>query len=402
MQDRSRRNQALLALTAAALGLPGIAKSQSASQTSGGLRLDYHYSQYREGDLAAEKNINGISEERFEIDSHRFRVLSPAGEDTEVQLDLALESMSGASPWYVVPGPAGRPVQVMSGATIQDRRKDVSLQTTRRFDSNSATLRAGYSSEDDYRAVNAALEGAHETPDKLNTFSGGIGFSSDTLDPTDGGSANYPTRLQHAERDSITAFAGYARVLSADSVIQTSLSYTRHQGFLADPYKQAYIVNPAGTVPDNRPRTRNQWTWLTRLRQFFSRTDSALHADYRYYRDDWNLSAHTVDLAWHQNLGAGWRLVPAARWYSQTASYFYAPFYDTARADGLASSDYRQSPYGALSASLGVNGEVAGWGLALRYQVYDSDADYSLQSVDTENPGLVDFNVVSLSIKKAF
>lgn len=401
MPDHSRRNHALLALTAAALGLPGIGRGQTASQADDGVRLDYHYSVYREDDLQAAQNISAVAERRYEIDSHQFRVLMPAGEDTELQLNFALESMSGASPWYVVPGPAGRPVQVMSGATIQDRRTDVSLQATRRFDANSASLRAGYSGENDYRAINAAVEGQHETPDRLNTFSGGVGFSSDTLDPTDGGSARFPTRIRHAEREALTAFAGYARVLNADSVVQTSVSYAEHMGFLSDPYKQAFIVD-TGPVPDSRPDRRSQWTWLTRLRRFFSRTDGALHADYRYYRDDWDLRAHTLELAWHQNLVAGWRLVPSVRGYSQTASYFYAPFSLTAYPDGLASSDYRQSPYGAYSYALGVNGEVAGWGLALRYQVYDSDANYALQNVETENPGLVDFDVLSLSLKKIF
>ena len=30
--------------------------------------------------------------------------------------------MSGSSPWYVLPGPGNRPIQVMSGATIRDHR----------------------------------------------------------------------------------------------------------------------------------------------------------------------------------------------------------------------------------------------------------------------------------------
>ncbi|HXG28981.1 MAG TPA: DUF3570 domain-containing protein, partial [Nevskiales bacterium] len=130
--------------------------------------------------------------------------------------------------------------------------------------------------------------------------------------------------------------------------------------------------------------------------------DAALHADYRLYDDDWDVTAHTLDLAWHQNLPGGWRVVPGLRWYSQSQAFFYEPFYAAPRGDGFASSDYRLSPFGALSLSLGVNKAVDGWVLSLRYENYDSDERYALDDVDVENPGLVDFDVLAFSVKKTF
>lgn len=386
------RSATLAALTGAALGLPGIAKGQAADAARG----DYRYSTYREADLPAGK-VDGPDGQRYEIQTHQFRLAAPLGGPFDGALDLAYESMSGASPWYVIPGPDGRPVQVMSGATIEERRADALVQLARRDGSLRTGVQAGYSDEDDYRAANLGVDAQYELADTVTTVSGGLGYSDDRLEPTQG---TTPTSVTRATRDSLTAFAGVARVLNADTVLQTSLSFTEQGGFLSDPYKAVFITG-AGLAPDRRPERRRQWAWLTRLRHFVARAGAALHLDYRLYDDDWDIAAHTVDLAWHQNLPAGVQLVPALRWYSQSQAYFHQPFFDTARADGLASSDYRLSGYGALSPSLAGHVELGGWRLNLRYERYDSSRDYA-HDAGADNPGLVDFQLWSLGLTRNF
>lgn len=398
MKHRST-SPALLALTASALAALAAPRAQAQSQPGADApRVDYRFSLYREDALPADQVTAGDGA-RYEIDTHQFRVTQPLGDSAELAADLAFEAMSGASPRYVMPGPGGRPVQVMSGASIEDQRTDVLLGATRRKDGTTGRVGAGYSFENDYQAINGTLGLDHALADRVTTLSAGVGYSSDTLEPTQG---KTPTHTRHDTRTAATAFVGYARVLDAATVIQTNLSYTLHDGYLSDPYKDAYVVSAAGTVPDRRPDTRGQLAWLTRLRHFFKGAGAALHADYRYYHDDWEVDAHTVELAWHQRLGAALRLVPGVRYYSQSQAYFYAPYYTNPRADGLAASDYRLAPYGALSGSLMANADVAGWGFSLRYERYDSDGGYALGDVALENPGLVDFDVWSLGLKKEF
>jgi hypothetical protein len=399
MTDKKHIHPALLALTASALGLPGIARAQAPE----GLQLDYRFSRYSENDISGGKTSSGSRSERYEIDSHQFRVAAPLAGDFELAADLAYERMSGASPWYV-DGSSGQPLQVMSGATIEERRADLLLGLTRRIAQGKGTVSLGYSDEDDYQALNLGAQAEWQLADTVSTVSAGIGYSDDELDPTQGVT---PVSVTRAERDSITAFGGYARVLDPDTVIQTSLSYTRHDGFLSDPYKAVFVADADGMgnpdiLFDSRPDGRRQWAWLTRLRRYFAGPDAALHADYRLYDDDWDVTAHTLDFAWHQNLPGGWRVVPGLRWYSQSQAFFYEPFYATPRSDGFASSDYRLSPFGALSLSLGVNKAVDGWVLSLRYENYDSDERYAVDDVDIENPGLVDFDVLAFSVKKTF
>lgn len=393
----SRPSATLLALTAAALGALGAAPKARA-QAADAPRVDYRYSHYREGDIPAER-LSGGNGERFRIDSHQLRAQGPLADDLGFTAELTFEAMSGASPWFVQPGPGGRPQQVMSGASIEEKRTDLLLGLTRSKGGRSGGITAGYSQEEDYRAANAALRYDHELGDKVTTLSIGAGHSSDELRPTQGST---PTGTLAADRTATSAFAGVSRVLDEVTAVQSTVTYTFHDGYLSDPYKAAYIASIPGTVPDARPGTRSQVAWLTRLRRFFRGPGAALHADYRYYSDDWEVDAHAVDLAWHQRVGTGLRLVPGLRWYSQSQAFFYQPYYNAPRPDGLASSDYRISPYAAVSASLDAGVNFAGWSVDARYERYRSDAGLALGDVAVENPGLVDFDVVSLGVKKGF
>jgi hypothetical protein len=399
---RKPASPALLALTASALAALAP-RAHGQEPPAAASQVDYRFSLYREDALPADKVTAGNGE-RYEIQTHQFRLTQGLGDGLQLAADLAYETMSGASPWYVTPGAGGRPVQVMSRASIEDARTDLLLGLTRRKDRTGVSLSAGVSTENDYQAINGALGVEHELADRVTTLSAGVGYSADALEPTAGTTA---TGTADARRDSATAYLGYARILGAQTVVQTSLNLTQHDGYLADPYKAAYVQDSdgAGTpaiVFDRRPGQRSQLAWLTRLRHFFKAPGAALHADYRYYHDDWEVDAHTVDLAWHQRVGASVRLVPGVRWYSQSQAYFYEPYYARPRADALASSDYRLSPYGALGASLLASAELGGWTLNLRYERYDSGPRYALGDVRLENPGLVDFQTVSLGVKKVF
>lgn len=395
MAARKKLSPALLALTGAALSLPGIARSQTVKD----IEIDYRYSNYTEDDISGSDTATGQSSERYEIDTHQFRVASLVDDDYEVSLDLTVESMSGASPWFVLPGANGKPLQVMSGATIEEDRADVLVSVARRTGWGKLGVSLGHSDEDDYQATNIGVFGEWELNDRVSTVSGGIGYSDDQLDPTVG---TTPVSTTGADRDTTSAFVGYSRVLGQNTIIQTSLRYADHGGFLSDPYKQAFIQAPAAIVADNRPSGRREFVWLTRLRHFIEPLNAAVHADYRLYDDNWDVTAHTLDLAWHQNLPMQFKVAPGLRWYSQSEAFFYQPFYPVARNDGYASSDYRLSPYGAISFSLDVQKSFNGWSLGARYENYNSGESYAASDVDVEAPALVDFDILSLSLKKIF
>ncbi len=393
--DQKKTSQTLLALGAAALAIPGIVTKAEAAAPVAEAALDYKFSAYREADLDSDK-LAGGSASRFEIDSHLFRYVSPLGSDMDVAVDFAFEKMSGASPWFVLPGNNG-PVQVMSGASIEEERTDLQVSLNR-FVGKQLTVSAlaGLSTENDYDAVNVGASVDYEIPDSQRTLSAGFGYSDDSLEPTDG--RLLPDRVDTAEKTSFNMYVAATQIINARTVLQGSLSYASHDGFLSDPYKKFWVVDQSNALMDSRPDQREPLSLEFKLRHFVPATDSALHFDYRYFEDDWDIASHTTEMAWYQNLANGWQLVPSFRYYTQTQAYFYAPYFLSERGDGYGSSDYRLSPYGAISFRLKLSKDWGPVAANLEWESYRASADYSLDKVDVENPALVDFDILTFGV----
>jgi hypothetical protein len=398
---------ALLALTASALAIPGMpAQAQAPGEDAmpvlpfDSTLLDYRFSAYREGNIPASKTASGLAADRYRVDSNQFRAASQIDSATAVNADITVETMSGASPWFVIPNAAGKPVEVMSGASIHDFRQAIQARGDHRIDNLTGSLLAGFSNERDYRSVNAGFEGSWDFNHKLSNFSAGFGYTHDEVDPTGGRSAAFPNRIAHADNHEFDSFAGVSQVLGRETVIQTSISFDLVAGYQSDPYKLAYVAG--NTLNDTRPDSRHRLAWNTRLRQNIRALDAAVHLDYRYYHDDWGIAAHTVSLAWYQTLPDGWAVVPQLRWYSQSQADFYQPYYNSAQSNGLYSSDYRLSPYGAFSGAVGAYKQLGTWNFSLRYEDYRSGRSYAIHHIDVVSPGLVNFQVYSLGIAKTF
>ena len=405
LRGRERTSPALRALTSSALALGGIAGSASADAPDDRTKASYSYSFYAEDDLNTSDGLPGGETERYEVEMHQLSLKAPWSERIDLGLDVTHETMSGASPWYVVPGTSGEPVQVMSGASIKDQRTDLLASGSYYLSNGRIGIASGFSAENDYDAWNLSFEGERHLNEKNTTLSAGLGMSFDTIEPTD--AALFATRPNEEDKQSVSLFGGVSQLIDRASSVQSSVTYKRSSGYLDDPYKQTYV---GGLIlADRRPSARTQWAWLTRYRRHFESVDGTLHADYRLCADDWDMVSHTVELAWHQTLWEMLRLVPSFRWYSQSAADFYAPTFLAVPSSGHHSSDYRLAAYGALG--LGVRLEKTfrtpwtgdrDWHATLSWDRYAADKDYAHVEVNEDVPGLVSFHLLSVGLSVRF
>lgn len=404
------RSTLLSAITQGALALPGlsaVAGRASAESAPLEVRADYRFSRYSEDNIDSSKVANlgkgagAGSTNRYEIDVHQFRFEAPISDRYSVDAEIGYETMSGATPWYIQPRPGEDPLQVMTGATIDEARTDVLLKGSRYLDRGVASVSGGVSTENDYLSVNLGVSGERQYNEKNTTLSAGLGGSYDMIDPTGGGTQQRP---KHETRHNVNVFAGLSQILGRSAVVQSSLKYQYDGGFLSDPYKWAYVED--GPLADARPDARHRFSWLTRYRQHFESVDGTLHFDYTLYYDDWDVNAHTFELAWYQTFFDRFRLIPSARYYSQSQAYFYAPFYDVPRGDGLRSSDYRLSPFGAYSWKIRAETRFQTWSLlwdaSISYERYESAGDLAFGKVSVENPGLVSYELWSVGLTARF
>lgn len=373
------------------LGLPGMPELLLA-QEADPEGVSYRYNHYDENPLPGELLADG-SPDRYTIDSHQLRVVEQLDGQWTLVVDALHETMSGSSPWFVLPDPTLGAVQVMSGATIREQREEIVAAFTRLDEDVSHSFGAGWSTEDDYDAKSLFYTGELERGH--TTWSWGLSHSDDRLSPSDAAEFG---RVAHADKRSTSVSAGWTRVLNRDALLQTGVQWTRQSGYLSDPYKQVLV---GGLLEfDLRPDARRLFAWTTRLRQYFEGSEGALHADYRYFRDDWEIESHTLDLAWHQPLGSGWEIAPSVRYYSQEAAEFYGPVFDTVPGEEAWSSDFRLSTYGALAWRLALTWRGAQWTATASAETYDSDRSLAISGSGPEAPGLVDFERFALGIER--
>lgn len=382
--EKTDSNNTLLALTSSALLLPAYQPAQAEAPpeyTELGLR----YSNYEEDDTSSRKTFGGSSE-RMEVDVAQFHLLAPVADDWSVALDVSWEDMSGASPWFVGQAADGDDKVVMSGASIEDTRTEVSVTTRYFYDRGSAGFNYTRSDEDDYESDAISVDASIDGGGGLTTYSAALSASADDIEPTQG---LIPTNTLKDEKDIRSAWIGVSRIISKRAILRFGLSYTYRNGFLTDPYK----------LRDQRPDNRNEWVLQGGYRQFLMGPNAALHIDYRYFNDDWGIDAHTVDIAWHQNIGGRTALIPFLRYYTQDGADFFANSVDLG--DRYYADDYRLSAYGALSLGLRLQHDIGSWRVNLAAERYESDNAWGVYGGE-ESPALVDFWRTSIGLDYRF
>ena len=270
------------------------------------------------------------------------------GDGWEVQGSAAIDIVSGASP-EGVSDLSGRPVQVVSGASVTDRRHLGDIKVGRRFGELTVSVSRAFSEEEDYRSHAHGIEGKLDLNDRNTTLVAAYGQSNDRV-----GSSDDPALDER--RDTREYLVGITQVVSPVAVVQSTLAWTQGRGWYNDPYK--YTRTLPFFMPDTRPASRETLAWLTRYRHHVPDARGTLQADYRFYRDDWAVRAHTLDVAWEQSMGPVWALRPGVRYHTQRAARFYGITVPRDPPEHL-SSDPRLAAFGGVSLSLRAIGRFA-------------------------------------------
>jgi len=327
----SNAKLAVQALAGAALALPVLMLPVQAGQLEtarGGIKF-----------------LSYSEKDRMEANSPLLWAEAPLGENFDVAATVTLDSVSGASPQYVS-NRSGSPVHTLTSASIIEERREAGVKVTRHFDEGSLGLGASASSEHDYLSQSVNADMRFDFNEKNTTLAFGVGETNDRI-----GSSTQPTLDE--PRTTRDYLVGVTQLLTPVSLVQSNLTYADGNGYFNDPYKYtlSYFLNSRIPVMqrDTRPDGRSSAAWLTRYRHYVPAWNTALLADYRYYRDNWDIRAHTFDLGLTKELARGLKIAPSLRYYTQSPARFYASSFTNA--GDLGSSDARLSGFGAITAS---------------------------------------------------
>lgn len=378
-----RPSPSLSLLLAASATLTGHTPAH-ADETASEQYAGYRFNVYSEDALSAPALGDP---RRYEVYSQQFLLNTPIGNRNTLSVNAAHEVMSGSSPWYVLPGPDNRPIQVLSGATIRDHRSAATVALSHDAGGNdTSTVSASYSQERDYHS--AALGTERSLPlDAALTLGFGGSFSHDRIEPFD---AVHYGRIQRAEKNTTSGFVSLSLVLDRYSVIEGGIQLDYQSGYLSDPYKLVSV----GTAldHDSRPGRRSEAAWLVHYRRAVS-DNAALHLNSRLSTNSWGQHSLTLEASWYQSLRGGWQLVPGVRYYSQSRARFYASFF-AADSGPFFSSDYRLGAFGAVAANLDLRKRIGHWEFSAGAERYHASTGYAVGAATSPDPATVSYTRV--------
>ena len=443
--NKTEESVALLALIGAALALPGIGRTAEQGYRSDDTTVGFHHAEYNE------------SGNRMSVTADQISITLPFGLNAEANFTATRDVTSGASPVINFLDADGIPQQFLeTGASIKDQRNIYEGSVSYYGDSSLTSVKLGNSKEDDYRSDFASIGFQIDLNEQLGNLSFAYGHSEDTVWNSYNPSVllEEPSEFHRRKKDEFSI--GFGHVLNKNSLFQLSLTYGRSDGYLSDPYKKTIVVEEGivdfrelnvdvagifrflvesgliqsvndsgiteilnnsqlidipqitefviGMTSDNRPPTRKQIISLLRFSHYFKFTNSALHLDYRYSDDVWEVYSHTVEFKWNLGLGMGWQISPGLRYYTQHSAYFYNTFFESIPDHGYLSSDYRLAGFGARSKKLEISKSFnPGFTLYLHYEKYGRRYDYEFHG-QTEGSDLDDYSysLFSLSFDVSF
>jgi hypothetical protein len=286
---------------------------------------------------------------RMNVRVNQASAIVPVGDAFQLKANGIQDVISGASPQFNAPGPGGKPQQVLTGASVRDRRNAGDLGATAFFGDSDATLRVGHSKENDYKSTWTSIEAHHDLNHKNTTLAAGFAFADDGVSTHDKPD-DFRTRIK---RD---FFVGVTQLIDERSLAQLSFAYSYSSGFLSDPYKLVFVQS-GGLLADARPDRRRQLAATAKYVTLLPSVDTALHVTGNLSSDNWGVQSGMLELQLKKELPAEWLVNAGARYYTQSSADFYAPLLQD-EPIGAHSSDYRLAGFGSIGWLAGVSKQL--------------------------------------------
>lgn len=332
----TRARAVILAATLAAL-TPRASRAENA--------VAYKYSGYHEA--------GG----RIAVQTRTALIEQDLGTDYHAQLTGTIDAISGATPTGE-PAPAG--TDQVRLTQLHDRRKAWNADLSRQFARVNLSVGFGNSRESDYVSKGWSLNAVTDFNQKNTTLLTGVAGTDDDV--------KVFFQAPYVKKRSNDVIVGVTQLLDPRTSVTANLTWGRTTGFISDPYKlveKNIEVIPGiflrQTFGENRPAERDKWVGLTALNRAFPALHGASETSYRYYRDTFGTTAHTVETAWFQKLGEKFILRPGFRFYQQSAADFYyyrlddttiIPTRNRSASGPFYSSDFRLSAFRSTNTGL--------------------------------------------------
>lgn len=288
----------------------------------------------------------------------------------------------------------------ISSASSADTRIYPSLNWTHSNEDtgNSFGFTGSYSTEFDYQSMGAAFNLTRLSKDKNTQFDFKLQAFLDQwtvilpIELRTGNTGRGDEQYDTAPRNSFSASFSLSQVINQKFQAALILEPSYQKGLLATKYQRDYFTDGSlrsETLPDKRYKLP-----IGLRMNYFLDDRFVIRTFYRYYMDNWGISAHTAELEIPVKINSFFSISPFYRYNNQVGTKYFAPYGQHSPSEQYFTSDYDLSTLSSDFYGAGIRFSppkgVFGWQrlnmLELRYGHYSRST--SLVS-----------NIVSLNLK---
>ncbi len=277
-----------------------------------------------------------------EITGPSVLILKKIGQNVALSGNYYVDSVSSASIDVVTSG----------ASKYSEDRTEVSAGIDYLHGNSIMSLSYTNSDEDDYEGNTATFGISMDMFGNMTTVSLGYSYGWDTVE-------NNTDATFSEDIDRQNYRVGLSQVLTKDMVMELDFETITDEGFLNNPYRSVRYVDPGSPVgysfqSEVYPKTRTSNAAAIRSIYYLPWRASA-SAEYRFFDDSWDITAHNIRLAYVHPLANGWLIEGRYRYYTQTAADFYSDLFPFMDAQNFLARDKELSKFDNNTAGVTVS-----------------------------------------------
>lgn len=155
-------------------------------------------------------------------------------------------------------------------------------------------------------------------------------------------------------RNIVDVSAMYSAVINQRMQVALVAQVVNQSGLLATPFHRVYFQDIETPDIERLPRQRWKYPVSGRLHYYINEW-LVVRSMYRFYNDDFGITAHTMNLELPLKINDKWTLVPFARYHDQSAATYFAAHGEHISTEEFYTSDYDLSAFSSQKYGLGIS-----------------------------------------------
>jgi hypothetical protein len=304
------------------------------------------------------------NDNRVSVKAPSIEINKDIGVNYTLNATVVTDTVSGATPIYVDTSSGAsafnsrgtNKVATNKNITFSEQRKNGSLSLVKRLQNrDEITTALSKSYESDYDANTMSVDYLHWANESKNrSYNIGVSFAVNNVlirDCSYNAQCGTPDTISSASKketsNTIATQLGVTQIINKTSLYKVDMFYSKEDGYLSNPYYNV-VRNTNKIVAETRPNKRVAYGFnLKYIKAFTNKFSSKFK--YKYYKDDWEITSHTIDINSYYELNTKFTLGLGLRYYIQNEAMFYNESTKYFTTEQYASHDDRLSSFNSTT-----------------------------------------------------